>query len=128
MEEDHKFNLTVGQLIELLQVLPQDLPILTNGFKSGFENIYNPEVVELKHEPENFYHHGEFQVANKNDKNTFQGVILQRFLRDDWWFSPIVLMKYRQSRQLSLHSSKQTVAQINQCIHWRPKPDLQSFS
>lgn len=83
MEEDNKFNLNVGQLIELLQVLPQDLPILTNGFKSGFENIYNPEVVELKHEPENFYHHGEFQVANKNDKNTFQGVILQRFLRDD---------------------------------------------
>jgi|GEM_PF-1487218 len=56
---------------------------LTNGLKSGFENIYNPEVVELKHEPENFYHHGEFQVANKNDNNTFQGVILQRFLRDD---------------------------------------------
>lgn len=63
MEEDNKFNLNVGQLIELLQVLPQDLPILTNGFKSGFENIYNPEVVELKHEPENFYHHGEFQVG-----------------------------------------------------------------
>jgi hypothetical protein len=83
VEEDNKFNLTVGQLIELLQVLPRDLPILTNGFKSGFENIYNPEVVELKHEPENFYHHGEFQVANKNDNNTFKGVILQRFLRDD---------------------------------------------
>ena len=83
MEEDNKFNLTVGQLIELLQVLPQDLPILTNGFKSGFENIYNPEVVELKHEPENLYHHGEFQVAKRNDNNTFQGVILQRFIRDD---------------------------------------------
>jgi hypothetical protein len=81
--ENHKFNLTVGKLIELLQVLPQDLPILNNVFKSGFENIYNPEVVELKHEPENFYHHGEFQVANKNDNNTLQCIILQRFLRDD---------------------------------------------
>ena len=83
MEADKKFNLTVGQLIELLQTLPQDLPILTSGFKSGFENIYSPEVVELKHEPENFYHHGEFQVAKKNDNKTFQGVILHRFLRDD---------------------------------------------
>jgi len=83
VETDKKFNMTVGQLIKLLQILPQDLPILTNGFKSGFENIYNPEIVGLKHEPENFYDHGEFQVAKKNDNNTFQGVILQRFVRDD---------------------------------------------
>lgn len=83
MEADKKFNLTVGQLIELLQTLPQDLPILTSGFKSGFENIYNPEIVELKHEPENCYPYGEFQIAKRNDNNTFEGVILQRFLRDD---------------------------------------------
>ena len=75
------FHFTVAQLIEILQSLPQDLPVLTSGYESGFENFYLPEIVELKHQPENKYYEGEFQEADEKDKNTFQTVILHRVMR-----------------------------------------------
>ncbi len=81
--QNKTFHYTVGQLVEILQSLPQDLPVLTSGYESGFENFYRPEIVELKHEPENPYYEGEFQVANVKDKNTFQAVILHRVMRYD---------------------------------------------
>lgn len=83
MSQNEIFYFTVSQLIELLQALPQDLPVLTSGYESGFENFYQPEIVELKHEPENMYFDGEFQLADINDKKTFHAVIFQRVLRDD---------------------------------------------
>lgn len=76
------FHYTVGQLVDILQTLPQDLPVLTSGYESGFENFYLPEILELKHEPENPYYEGEFQVANVKNKNTFQTVVLHRVSRD----------------------------------------------
>jgi hypothetical protein len=36
------FHFTVGQLVEILKSLPQDLPVLTSGYESGFENFYPP--------------------------------------------------------------------------------------
>ena len=83
MSQNEIFHFTVGQLIEILQTLPQDLPVLTSGYESGYENFYLPEIVNLKHEPENPYYEGEFQVADEKDKNTFQAVILQRVMRHD---------------------------------------------
>lgn len=83
MSQNEIFYFTVSQLIELLQALPQDLPVLTSGYESGFENFYQPEIYELKHEPENTYYDGEFQIANANDEKTFQAIIFQRVLRDD---------------------------------------------
>lgn len=77
------FHFTVGQLVEILQSLPQDLPVLTSGYESGFENFYRPEIVKLKHEPENPYYEGEFQVAAEKDENTFKAVVLHRALRND---------------------------------------------
>ena len=76
------FHSTVGQLVEFLKTLPQDLPVLTSGYESGFENFYHPEIVELKHEPENMYYEGEFQVAEDVDEVTFDAVVLRRVVRD----------------------------------------------
>jgi hypothetical protein len=81
--QNRTFHFTVGQLMDILQTLPQDLPILTSGYESGFENFYPPEIVKLKHQPENKYYEGEFQDANEKDQDTFQAVILQRMLRND---------------------------------------------
>jgi len=81
--QNKTFHFTVGQLVDILQSLPQDLPVLTSGYENGFENFYNPEIVELKHEPENPYYEGEFQVADEKDENTFKAVILHRALRND---------------------------------------------
>ncbi len=83
MSKKEIFNFTAGELIEILKTMPEDLPVLVSGYKSGFENIYHPEVVELKHEPDNYYEDGEFQVPDEEDKNIFKAIVLMRVVRDD---------------------------------------------
>lgn len=83
MKQKKIFHFTVSQFIEILKTLPQDLPVLTSGYENGFENFYHPEIAELKHEPENMYYDGEFQISEEGDKNTFKAVVLQRVVRDD---------------------------------------------
>jgi hypothetical protein len=39
-----------------LKSLPQDLPVLTSGYESGFENFCPPRIIKVKHEPENMYY------------------------------------------------------------------------
>ncbi len=41
MNEKELFHFTVGQLIEILKSLPQELPVLTSGYESGFENFFH---------------------------------------------------------------------------------------
>jgi hypothetical protein len=83
MSQKEVFHFTVGQLVEILKTLPQDLPVLTSGYENGFENFYPPGVVNVKHEPENAYYEGEFQVAEGGaDEVTFDVVVLRRVVRD----------------------------------------------
>lgn len=81
--EKTPFYFTVAQLIEELQNLPSDLPVMVSGYKSGFENVYQPMIVELKHEPDNLYRDGAFQYADKESTESFEAVVLIRELRDD---------------------------------------------
>ncbi|MBU4076940.1 MAG: hypothetical protein KKI06_09580 [Euryarchaeota archaeon] len=83
MSKKELFNFTVGQLVEILKSLPQDLPVLTSGYESGFENFYQPDIIKVKHEPENMYYEGEFQVAEDGDEDTFDAVVLKRVVRDE---------------------------------------------
>jgi len=83
MSKKEVFHSTVGQLVEILKSLPQDLPILTSGYENGFENFYQPSINKVKHEPENMYYEGEFQVAEDGDEETFDAVVLRRVVRDD---------------------------------------------
>jgi hypothetical protein len=41
MSKKEVFYSTVGQLVEFLKTLPQDLPVLTSGYENGFENFYH---------------------------------------------------------------------------------------
>jgi hypothetical protein len=82
MSQKEVFHYTVGQLVEILKSLPQDLPVLTSGYENGFENFYPPGVIKVKHEPENMYYDGEFQVAEDGAKVTFDAVVLRRVVRD----------------------------------------------
>ena len=82
MSKKESFHSTVGQLVDLLKTLPQDLPILTSGYENGFENFYEPTIIKVKHEPENPYYDGEFQVAENGDEGTFDAVVLRRVVRD----------------------------------------------
>ena len=83
MSQKEIFHFTVGQLVEILNSMPQDLPIVTSGYETGYENIYRPAIMNLKHEPENPYYDGEFQFAEKENKDTFKAVVLERVRRDD---------------------------------------------
>ncbi|MCD4804927.1 MAG: hypothetical protein K8R07_04540 [Desulfobacterales bacterium] len=83
MSKKEVFHSTVGQLVDFLKSLPQDLPVLTSGYESGFENFYQPSIIKVKHEPENMYYEGEFQVAEDGDEETFDAVVLRRVVRDE---------------------------------------------
>ena len=83
MSKNEVFHSTVGQLVEFLKTLPQDLPVLTSGYENGFENFYQPSIIKVKHEPENMYYEGEFQVAEDGDEETFDAVVLRRGVRDE---------------------------------------------
>jgi len=83
MSKKEVFHFTVSQLVDILKSLPQDLPVLTSGYESGFENFYEPDIIKVMHEPENMYYEGEFQISDMDDKNTFKTVVLQRAVRDD---------------------------------------------
>ena len=83
MSNKEVFHSTIGQLVEFLKSLPQDLPVLTSGYENGFENFYQPDIIKVKHEPENEYYEGEFQVAEDGDQETFDAVVLKRVVRDE---------------------------------------------
>jgi hypothetical protein len=78
-----KFFFTAGELIEILNGFPNDMPVLTSGYESGYDNIYQPSAKKLKHIPENRYYEGEFQIAEEGDQETFEAVILERVTRRD---------------------------------------------
>ena len=81
MSKKEVFHSTVGQLVDFLKTLPQDLPVLTSGYENGFENFYEPTIIKVKHEPENPYYDGEFQVAEDGDEGTFDAVVIRRVVR-----------------------------------------------
>ena len=83
MSNKEVFHSTIGQLVEFLKSLPQDLPVLTSGYENGFENFYQPSIIKVKHEPENMYYEGEFQVAEEGDEGIFDAVVLRRVVRDE---------------------------------------------
>ena len=82
MSKKEVFHSTVGQLVDFLKTLPQDLPILTSGYENGFENFYEPTIIKVKHEPENPYYDGEFQVAEDGDEGALDAVVIGRVVRD----------------------------------------------
>ena len=44
MTQKEIFHFTVGQLVEILKSPLQNLPVLTSGYESGFENFYHQNI------------------------------------------------------------------------------------
>ncbi|MCB1172424.1 MAG: hypothetical protein KDK39_02610 [Leptospiraceae bacterium] len=78
-----EFHFTVAELIEALQHMPHDLPVVTTGYNNGYENFFEPRIRRLKHEPENLYVDGEFQPADDGNGDVLDAVILERVVRYD---------------------------------------------
>ncbi|MCD6175757.1 MAG: hypothetical protein J7K65_08360 [Planctomycetes bacterium] len=81
--ENGKFYFTVGELIEILKSMPQDLPVVVSGYESGYENFHQPSIMTMKHQPDNPYYDGQFQRVNEENDRTFKAVALPRVRRDD---------------------------------------------
>ena len=79
MDDKNRFRFTVGELIEILKQHPKEMPIVVNGYESGYENFYHPIVKKIKHLPNNPYYDGKFQI----DDNGIEVVILEREVRND---------------------------------------------
>lgn len=79
MNDQNIFNFTVGELIKILKEYPDSLPVVVNGYEDGYENFFHPFVNKVKHEPENMYNYGQFQL----DKNGTEVLILEREMRYD---------------------------------------------
>jgi hypothetical protein len=65
----------------MLEALPEEMPILVSGYESGYENFLEPTVVRLSHVPDSPYYDGEYQLAEKNDQEWIEGVVLTRVHR-----------------------------------------------
>jgi hypothetical protein len=78
-EKDKIFNFTVGELREILESYPDDIPVIVSGYENGYENFYHPIVQKVEHLPENKYWDGEFQI----DKKGIDALILEREVRED---------------------------------------------
>ncbi|MBE7413290.1 MAG: hypothetical protein HS129_14720 [Leptospiraceae bacterium] len=78
-----KINFRVQDLIEILKKFPQDLPVLTSGYETGFENFYSPKIIKVMHFPENKYWDGEFQPTENEDSEGIDVVVIERLVRDN---------------------------------------------
>jgi len=47
MNDKNIYNFTVGELIEILQQYPQDMPVVVSGYENGYENFYQPFVKKV---------------------------------------------------------------------------------
>ncbi|MCF8222723.1 MAG: hypothetical protein K9J25_06210 [Bacteroidales bacterium] len=73
------YNFTVGELIEILQQYPEDMPVVESGYENGYENFYHPFVKKVKHFTDNPYWDGQFQL----DENGKEVLLLEREVRND---------------------------------------------
>jgi hypothetical protein len=72
---------TVTKLIEELKKLPQNMPVVTNGYEGEFENILPPKIISVKFVPNQPYYDGQFQQTDSNDQVTFKAVKIEREVR-----------------------------------------------
>ena len=73
-----QFYFTVEKLIQVLEKLPKDLPILTHGFKEHFDAILEPVIRDVKYNEENEDYCGMFEFCEETEKDSIKAVLLIR--------------------------------------------------
>lgn len=58
-------KMTIKELIEALKPFPGDMAVSTDGYETGYEEIYYPKIIKVRHEPENLYYDGEYQTKER---------------------------------------------------------------
>lgn len=73
----------VHELIEALKQFPGDLPVLTDGYEGGYEEIRPPKTIAVKHEPQKPYYEGEYQDAEEKSGASIKAVVIFRNRRPE---------------------------------------------
>lgn len=79
-DKNPTINYTIAQLIAALKQFPPDLPVLTNGYEEGFENITTPQKISVEYQPNTEHWSGEFNTP-KQGKGSLEAVVLHRNFR-----------------------------------------------
>lgn len=79
MNNENIFTFTIGELKELLQQYPDNMPVVTSGYENGYENFYQPYIQKVIHFPENSFYDGQFQL----DDQGIEVLIIEREERHD---------------------------------------------
>jgi len=75
--------ITISELRDYLKRFPDDMIVVTEGYREGYERILLPEIIEVKHEPKNMHEYcGEYRAAEDNEPNTINVVAIFRNMRD----------------------------------------------
>ena len=74
--------MTVKELMDTLKQFPEEMLVLTNGYEDGYTDILNPKIIYVKHNPQNEWYYGDYDLADKKDNNTIQAVGLLRKQRE----------------------------------------------
>jgi hypothetical protein len=75
--------ITVKKLREILKQFPDDMIVVTDGYETGYEKILLPEIITVRREADNMYYDGEYQVAEEDDRETIEVLIISRNRRND---------------------------------------------
>jgi hypothetical protein len=54
-------RLTIQQLVERLQQLPQDLPVVVHGYENGYDPVTDVDVVAVSLRPDRHWYDGVFK-------------------------------------------------------------------
>ena len=75
---DKHIQFTVAQLIEKLKEFSQDMPVLTSGYETEYENILLPKLVKVIYIPDEPYYNGQYKESKKKNHESFDAVVLER--------------------------------------------------
>jgi hypothetical protein len=81
--DKNTFHFTAGSLMEILKDFPADMPVVVSGYETGYENFYQPQIMKLSFHPESDYWDGQFQIAEPDESDCFEAIVLGREFRND---------------------------------------------
>ena len=69
---------TVKQLRQWLSEFPDDMIVVTNGDRSGYDNIFSPDIISVRFEEENNEFDGIYQIEAEGVSESFDVVAIFR--------------------------------------------------
>ena len=69
---------SVKDLKQWLSEFPEDMIVVTNGYRSGYDNIFSPEIITVRFEEENNGFDGIYQIEDETVSDSFDVLAIFR--------------------------------------------------